>query len=157
MEWADARQWTAVLDSEQARTDEKVKDYLFHLHMVQRAFLKVWRNEVREPAFPKFNDIREIAEWARSYYAEIFDHLSAVPADTFGEQCNLPWAGMVEKQLGYPPSGTTVCETVLQVVLHSTYHRGQINARLKEVGGSPPLLDYIAWLWMGKPAPDWPN
>jgi hypothetical protein len=123
MEWADARQWTAVLASEPAHSDAKLRDYLFHMHMVQRAFLRVWRNEARELNFPTFKESREMIDWARSYYAEIFDHLSEMPADIFSEQCNLPWAGMVEKQLGYSPSGTTVCETVLQVVLHSTYHR----------------------------------
>ena len=42
-----------------------------------------------------------------------------------------------------------------QVASHSTYHRGQVNARLREVGGTPPLVDYIAWIWFGRPAPNW--
>jgi len=41
------------------------------------------------------------------------------------------------------------------VALHSLYHRGQVNARLREVGGTPPLVDYIAWLWFGRPAAEW--
>jgi len=46
-------------------------------------------------------------------------------------------------------------ETMLHVVNHATYHRGQVNARLREVGGTPPLVDYIAWIWFGRPAPNW--
>jgi uncharacterized damage-inducible protein DinB len=64
----------------------------------------------------------------------------------------LPWSSMVEKRLGRPPGITTIGETALQVALHSTYHRGQVNARLRELGGEPPLVDYIAWLWQGKPS-----
>ena len=67
------------------------------------------------------------------------------------------WASMVERALGRAPETTTAGETVLQVALHSLYHRGQINARLREVGGEPPLVDYIAWVWLGRPAPGWPN
>jgi uncharacterized damage-inducible protein DinB len=49
----------------------------------------------------------------------------------------------------------TLAETILQVSSHSTYHRGQVNARLREVGGEPPLVDYIAWFWFGGPEPEW--
>ncbi|MGH9902557.1 MAG: DinB family protein, partial [Pyrinomonadaceae bacterium] len=62
----------------------------------------------------------------------------------------------VGERIGRAPATTTAGETALQVVLHGTYHRGQVNARLKEVGGVPPLVDYIAWLWLGRPAAEWP-
>ena len=48
-------------------------------------------------------------------------------------------------------------DTVLQVVLHTTYHRGQINLRLRELGVEPPLTEYFVWTWRGKPAADWPE
>ena len=51
---------------------------------------------------------------------------------------------------------TTVGETTLQVPMHTVYHRGQVNARVRALGGEPPLVDYIAWLWLGRPAPEWP-
>jgi uncharacterized damage-inducible protein DinB len=44
---------------------------------------------------------------------------------------------------------------MFQVTSHSTHHRGQVNARLRALGGEPPLVDYIAWVWFGKPAADW--
>jgi hypothetical protein len=34
------------------------------------------------------------------------------------------------------------------------YHRGQVATRLRERGGEPPLTDFIAWIWMHRPAPD---
>jgi uncharacterized damage-inducible protein DinB len=51
---------------------------------------------------------------------------------------------------------TTVAETMLQVTFHSAYHRGQVSARLREVGVEPPLVDYIAWIWFGRPDAPWP-
>ena len=39
--------------------------------------------------------------------------------------------------------------------MHSTYHRGQVNVRLRELGGEPQLVDFIAWVWEGKPRAVW--
>jgi hypothetical protein len=94
--------------------------------------------------------------WGRTYYGEAFAYLGALSDVEVSEPLPVPWAAMVERVLGRAPETTTVGETALQVALHSTYHRGQINARLREVGGEPPLVDYIAWVWRGRPAPDWP-
>jgi uncharacterized damage-inducible protein DinB len=39
--------------------------------------------------------------------------------------------------------------------MHSGYHRGQVARRLREHGAEPPLGDFIAWVWMGRPEADW--
>ena len=155
MEWADAAVWSAVLASDAARKDEKLQGYLNHLHMTQRAFLRVWRDEPRG-TYPTFDDARALLDWARAYYGEARVHLQTVRGAQLAEPMPVPWAAMVERRLGRAPETTTVGETVLQVALHSLYHRGQVNARLREVGGEPPLVDYIAWVWLGRPGPDWP-
>jgi uncharacterized damage-inducible protein DinB len=33
-----------------------------------------------------------------------------------------------------------------QVVNHSTYHRGQVAAKLKRLGVEPPMTDLIRWV-----------
>ena len=156
MEWADATVWKAVLASESGQTDAKLREYFHHLHVVQRAFLRMWRNDLRETPYPTFDDAQSLMLWGRSYYSEAFDHLSTLSDERLSEPMPLPWASMVEERLGRAPEISTIGETALQVALHSLYHRGQINARLKNVGGEPPLVDYIAWIWLGRPAADWP-
>jgi uncharacterized damage-inducible protein DinB len=64
---------------------------------------------------------------------------------------------MVEQSIVRKPESTTIGETILQVALHSIYHRGQVNARLRALGQEPPLVDYIAWIWLGRPDPKWPS
>ena len=155
MEWADATVWRVVLASDAARVDVKLRELFHHLHLVQRAFLRVWRSELRDVPYPKFEDPRLLMEWGRSYYPEAFAHLESLSDDELAKPLNLPWASMVEEQLGRAPGDTTLRDTALQVALHSLYHRGQINARLREIGGEPPLVDYIAWFWLDRPQADW--
>lgn len=157
MEWADAAVWNAVLGAEEGRADAKVREYLYHLHVVQRAFLRTWRGEPRDAPYPKFDDAPPLMEWGRTFYAEAHAHLGALGDGGLAGPMPVAWASMVERRLGRPPEVTTVGETVLQVALHTTYHRGQLNARLRQLGVEPPLTDYIAWVWQGRPAPAWPN
>jgi uncharacterized damage-inducible protein DinB len=157
MEWADASVWTAVLAADDGPSDPKIRGYLYHLHMVQRLFLRAWRDEELQTPFPTFDEAVALMSWGRAYFGEAFEHLGGLRNEQLSEPKLLPWASMVQKLFGRAPEVTTLGETALQVALHSTYHRGQINARLREVGGEPPMVDYIAWLLLGRPAPAWPS
>jgi uncharacterized damage-inducible protein DinB len=155
MEWADAAVWRAVFESERALADKKLRDWFYHLHLVQRAFIRAWRNEPANQPFPTFEDMISVCSWGRSYYNEIFSYLEPLSDEEISQTMQLPWAELVTEQLGRAPAPITIGETMLQVSLHSLYHRGQINTRLREVGGEPPTVDYIVWVWLEKPAASW--
>src|ERR1044072_7810529 len=70
MEWADATVWRAALTLENARTDVKLREAFHHLHLVQRAFLRVWRDEPRDAPYPTFEDTAALRQWGQTYYAE---------------------------------------------------------------------------------------
>lgn len=155
-EWADATVWRAVLAHGPAGQDTVLRGWLVHIHMVQRAFLNVWRNEpvvFREPS--DFPDLSSIQEWGRSYYVEARQYLETVDPSTLERILEMPWVRQFEQQAGRTFEMPTFAETMFQVTSHSTHHRGQVNARLRAIGGEPPLVDYIAWVWFGKPAADW--
>jgi len=157
MEWADAAVWTAVLAADDGPSDPKLRGYLYHLHMVQRLFLRAWRDEDMKAPFPTFDEAVALMSWGRTYFGELFEHMETLSEARLSEPKLLPWAAMVEQRLGRAAEVTSLGETALQVALHSTYHRGQINARLRELGGEPPLVDYIAWVFLGRPAANWPT
>ena len=48
-------------------------------------------------------------------------------------------------------------ESLVQVAMHTTYHRGQVATQIRALGGEPPLTDFVAWIWIGKPEPSWPE
>lgn len=157
MEWADASVWRAVGASDAARHDANLRERLYHLHLVQRAFLRTWRGEQYDAPYPTFDDTLSLGAWARTCYPEAFSHVESLADPDLARPMPLPWAARVARRLGQPPAVTSVGETMLQVAMHSTYHRGQVNSRLREIGGEPPLVDYIAWTWFGRPAPEWPD
>jgi uncharacterized damage-inducible protein DinB len=152
MRWADAEVWRAVLAAPAARTDETLRKLLLHLHVVQRAFLDVW--EGRPLTFPdvsEFPDVAQIQAWASPYCASATQFLDTLDSEALARPVVMPWAEEFARQLGIPPRAPTLAETIFQVTSHSTYHRGQVNSRLRAVGGEPPLVDYIAWVWFGRP------
>jgi uncharacterized damage-inducible protein DinB len=53
-----------------------------------------------------------------------------------------------------PDFSCSVAEALMQVCLHSQGHRAQCATRLRELGATPPALDFILWL-KDRPAPDW--
>ncbi len=67
----------------------------------------------------------------------------------------LPWAVYYARELGSDVAPTTLGETMLQIVSHSTHHRAQVSTAVRVLGGTPVMVDYIAWLWAGRPAAAW--
>jgi uncharacterized damage-inducible protein DinB len=156
MEWADGKAWSAVLASDAARADTAIRDYLLHIHTVQRMFLALWKREspmpivTKKPAdFPQLEDLRA---WAEPYYGEAQALLGSADAELLGRTIDMPWLGEYEKQMGMTFVRPTGAETMFQVVSHTTHHRAQILTRLRALGAEPPLVDYIAWIWFGRPA-----
>jgi uncharacterized damage-inducible protein DinB len=157
MEWADAEVWRAVLAHEPAVNDARLKNLLTHLHLVQRLFLILWTKQPFDPAGsqPECATLADLRAWALTYYPEASGFLAALDESMLKDVVEMPWARSLESRIGRTVTMPTLGETIQQVASHSTYHRGQINARLREVGGEPPLIDYIAWIWFGRPAPAW--
>lgn len=152
--WADDEVWRAVLGLPAAAADASTRERLHHVHQVQWAYLQIWRGEpLSLPKLGAFGDLAEIRAWGREFHREAGPYLDEVEKrKDWGREVRFPWADQLVARFG-AAQPATLSESVLQVALHSTYHRGQINARLRELGGDPPLVDFIAWIWRGRPEP----
>lgn len=159
MEWADALVCRAVLASPDASADAKICDVLQHYGITQRAFLALWRQvdldfrsfmtEPRDPA--------ATAASMQRYYEKLNRWLEeSGEAQQQQQTLMVPWAAMLEQRLGRQPERVSIGESMVQVAMHSAHHRAQVLARLRAVGVEPPLVDFIAWAWLGRPAADWP-
>ena len=154
MEWADSRIWQAALASPVTEADRRLCDTLYHLHMTQRSFLQVWTRQSRFPD-REFETLPPLYAWMRPYYREVAAYLATLDEARLDAPSPVPWAMLFTKPRA--PAVTTLGETLFQATSHSTYHRGQVNTRLRELGVDPPLVDYIGWLWLDRPQPVWPE
>ncbi|HYM60635.1 MAG TPA: DinB family protein [Thermoanaerobaculia bacterium] len=158
MEWADATVWTSVLAEPRTAGDVVLRDRLHHIHLVQRAFLSIWTGTAPEFLEPSsFADLAGLCRWGRDYQPKVKEFLASVGEASLDQPMALPWTDMIMARIGRSPETAMLAETMFQVTSHSTYHRGQVNTRLRELGGEPPLVDFIVWVWLGKPDANWPG
>jgi uncharacterized damage-inducible protein DinB len=150
-EWADALVWRAVA----GRDDEELRSKLHHLHMVQWAYLHIWRGEAVKPReLGSFAATDAIRSWAREYYRELPLYLARLDEGVVLTLVRFPWANRLAERYGVARAATW-SDSVLQVAMHSSYHRGQVARRLRELDAESPLTDFIAWIWMDRPVADW--
>jgi uncharacterized damage-inducible protein DinB len=157
MHWADSTMWKTVITVSDTDINDGFKNLLYHLHITQYAFYHIWANLNRD--FPKksdFETIHDLALWASKYPQLAQTFLAGVNDRDLENMIHIPWAERLEKVLGKQPESSNLAETMIQVTAHSTYHRGQINSRIRALDVDPPMTDFIAWVWLGKPGAAWP-
>ena len=155
MGWADAQTWRAVRATNASGSDERLKWLLHHSHLVQSIYLQAWRGDAFQlTELTSYPDLAAIESSARPYYPLISVFADTVDESRFGQPVDFPWSAMIAEKFG-KVLPATLGESVFQVVSHTAYHRGQISTRIRDLGGEPPLVDFLYWVWAGKPAPDW--
>jgi uncharacterized damage-inducible protein DinB len=148
--WADAEHWQAFEAHPLALDDKAIRERLLHIHQVQHAFLWVTGPPTSGFVFKKLEDFPSMAdlkEYGQLGLEEMNELLKKTGQDRLEEVVEVPWFR--------PPVRISVRQAMTQAAMHSHYHRGQNATRLRELGGVPPMTDFIAWLRDGKPAPRW--
>ncbi|ACF10784.1 DinB family protein [Chlorobaculum parvum NCIB 8327] len=157
MAWADALVLTTVMQKPEAEGDEYLLAKLRHLHATQRVFLDVWTGRPIDPRVADELDVRALAAFAREVHDGAMQFLASQTSTGLQSVIELPWSKTATKKLGFDVAEHTLADTLVQVPLHSSSHRGQVSARLRELGIDPPMTDYIAWIWRQKPEASWPE
>ena len=135
MEWADAMVWRAVNDCAAASDDKVLHDRLYHIHATQTAFLQAWRGaEVVFTGADDFPGLDAVRELGRAFYSVAPGLVASMTPDAVEREMILPWSTYFAKRAGFTAHPSTLGETLLQLPSHSTYHRGQVNTRIRELG-----------------------
>ena len=118
----------------------------------------MWKDQKLESSeISDFKNLSSVLNWAREYYKELNKFTNKMDKYDPDKIIIIPWAGRIAEILGRLPEDANLAETILQVAVHSSHHRGQVSKRLREIGGKPKIIDFIAWTWTGKPLPVWGN
>jgi uncharacterized damage-inducible protein DinB len=152
MYWADGKVWKTVLSIPESQNHEQLKKIIYHYHLTQYAFYHLWMELPMEfKRLSDFDSLSEMSKWALTYDELVSPFLSGLKEEQLEKVVPIPWSGRLEKLIGKNPEDATLGETMFHVTAHSAYHRGQVNSLIRSLGGEPPLVDYIAWVWLGKP------
>lgn len=149
-EWADAEHWRAFAGHSRALADQALYERLYHIHVVQHAFLWVMGPRTSPFDYKKPEDFAEPAalkSYGQQGLADLRKRLKSTDANSFEEILEVPWFN--------PPLKISLRHALMQVAMHSHYHRAQNATRLRELGGVPPGTDFIIWLRDGRPEPRW--
>lgn len=149
--WADAEHWKALEDFPASLDDSEIRTRQHHYHLTQHTFL--WLAEGSEKPFARttaadFRSEADLKHYCRDFNTRACRFLDAAPESRMQEPIVIPWGPS-------PPYAITVELALTQAAMHSLHHRAQNAARLHLLGGVPANLDFISWLWQGRPAPDW--
>ena len=149
-EWADAEHWRAIEAHPAALEDKAIRERLLHIHLVQHGFLWITGPRTSEFAFKKLEDFPSMADlkaYARQGLNDLGELLEKTDQGRMEEIIEVTWFK--------PPLKISVRHALTQAAMHSHYHRGQNATRLRELGGVPPMTDFIVWLKDGQPAAQW--
>ena len=148
MEWADAVFFHAWGKSP-ARDHEELRQRVAHVVGVQGGFLSLLRGESfgRPPDGPPpaFDDLKARAQKS---HADLLAFVGSLDAAGPERTVRVPW-------FPDPPCVVTAAQALVQVAMHTQHHRGQLMTRLKDFGGQPANVDWIIWLWKGRPQGRW--
>jgi uncharacterized damage-inducible protein DinB len=155
MEWADSIVWSSVLGCASAAGSGELRTRLHHVHNVQHVYLQIWRGEpIQARDAGESNGLPEIARWAADIHAEIRRFEATLNDADLGRELRFPWEETLRQHFGVARPAT-LAQMIQQVAMHTAHHRGQLLLQLRGFGSEPPLVDFIAWIWMGQPNADW--
>ena len=148
-EWADAEHWRAFEAHPAAFEDKSIRERLVHIHLVQHAFLWITGRRTAQFVPKKLEDFPAMADlkkYAQEGNAGLIALVKASASEWLEEVIDVPW---------FPSLKISRRQALTQAALHSHYHRGQNATRLRELGGTPPMTDFIVWLLNGQPDARW--
>jgi len=143
--WSDHELWSSAESCPGALDDSTLLERFHHIHLVQYAFVSLVQGDEVDVNRGEKLSATELREWGRSNAVTLFELASKIPDEELAEHFSVPW-------FKEPPIELSRGEAILQACLHSVHHRAQNATRLRELGAEPPTIDYIVWIWKGRPA-----
>ena len=120
-----------------------VRDTLAHLVAAEWVWLERWKGHspTREEAAPyaaaTFPTLTVVEQRWRETERGVRDYLARLTPETLLQP--LSYVNIAGERWTYP-----LWQTLVHVVNHQTYHRGQITTLLRQLGAKPAVVDFLA-------------
>lgn len=144
MIWADSVHWEMYGKKPDVLKDDVIFNRLFHIHFVQFAFIRLLRGEPITRKSPSDFTVSQLKTLSEENGKELLEFIDGVDENILRRRIMIPW-------FKDAINGFSVQDALIQVTMHSHYHRAQNAVRLRELGGTPEITDYIIWVYKGMP------
>jgi uncharacterized damage-inducible protein DinB len=130
--WAN-QQIIAILSADHEKVSDRCLDLMSHILNVHH----IWNGNIRQSPI-------SYGPWELQHLAKLSEIDNSNTAMTLQILKETDASRSVKYQT---KTGVTfvhsVQEIILQIITHSTYHRGQLATEFRNIGIAPPLTDYI--------------
>lgn len=140
--WADAAHWTTLREHAALLEDAEIRTRLNHMVGAAKMLTTLARGE--KPDFSGKKEIDSMDELEAAMRTANADLAAALASAGLDKMIALPRG---PKGPFEAPAGVLL----LQALTHSQHHRGQNASRMRQLGVTPPMTDYIAWYALGRP------
>jgi uncharacterized damage-inducible protein DinB len=134
--WADTQHWKTLHANAPLLADADIRKRLNHMIMACEMLAALARGESPDVAGMKDRDSVEEIEAAMTKANEAL--AATLGTVNLGKMIKLPRG---PKGPFDAPAGVLL----LQALTHSQHHRGQNAARMRELGVTPPMTDFVVW------------
>ena len=140
--WADGLHWKTLHENPALREDAEIRTRLNHILKACVMLTKLARSEAFDPGSMKSEEPFDALEPAMRRANEEF--AAAIESADLGQSISLPRGPK-------GPFQASAGVILLQAIMHGQHHRGQNTSRMRALGVSPPMTDFIVWYAFGQP------
>jgi uncharacterized damage-inducible protein DinB len=154
--WAHERSLDAAaeLSTEQYNRDlggsfPSLRATLEHLLTTEITWLSRWQGHslAEGPDYTECADVSALRMRWRAYWNRQNRYFSALTQEDLSQLVGIRTRTGIE-------TVQPLSDTLLHVVNHATYHRGQIASQLRQLGGNPPNTDYFTYCLVRDAGPE---
>lgn len=140
--WADAEHWKALHANGTLLEDPEIRKRLNHMLMALQMLTAMARGKTPDPTGMK--EIEPVDQLEAALGKANAELIEALPTVDFEKMIALPRGPRGPWQA---PAGVLL----LQAITHSQHHRGQNASRMRQLGATPPMTDFVIWYALGRP------
>jgi uncharacterized damage-inducible protein DinB len=140
--WADSAHWKALRANAALQDDAEIRTRLNHMVTAQKMLVALARGET--PDVSGMKEIESIEDLEAATGKAQADLVAALGSVDLDKTVSLPRG----------PNGPFTAPAgvlLLQAITHSQRHRGQNASRMRQLGATPPMTDFVIWYALGRP------
>ncbi len=139
--WADEQHWTLLRANPAAFEDPEIRKRLKHMVAAQEMLTALVRGEAPDASSKELESIAQLSAAMEKAKNGLVAALGSPELDKIVKLPRGPKG----------PFEAPAWVLLLQALTHSQHHRGQNAARMRDLGLTPPMTDYVLWYAIGRP------